>query len=301
VRAQFGTLRFYCSGNETIRDWCRAYSESKVFIGFVLRFSLGSHNGALEKTVWPGEMDYPDLSLLKRPQVALSHRISEIVGSRASRDQIVQELMRIAVEVGSCDVCLVYFSDPVNGDAVLRTSQLAHANKFEYVRPTLGEGVTGWDAEHREIVVLSRAASSDSRFKQFAWLLEEEFQALLSVPLIIRGKVMGVLNVHHREPHEHTTDEIVLTAFAGQQMASAIALSQLAVENARLKAETQEIKKRLEERRVLERAKGVLQERFKLTEEQAYVRLRNESRRSRRPIRELAEAVLMVEGMAPPK
>ena len=233
--------------------------------------------------------------------MALSRRISEIVSSRASRDQIVQELMQIAVEVGSCDVCLVYLSDPVNGDAVLRASQLAHPNKFEYVRPTLGEGVTGWSAEHREIVVLSRAASSDSRFKQFAWLLEEEFQALLSVPLISRGEVMGVLNVHHREPHEHSTDEIVLITFIGQQMASAIALSQLAVENARLKAETQEIKRRLEERRVLERAKGVLQERFKLTEEQAYVRLRNESRRSRRPIRELAETVLLVEGMAPPK
>jgi GAF domain-containing protein len=246
-------------------------------------------------------MHYPDLSLLKGPQVAFSRRISEIVGSRASRDQIVQELLRIAVEVGSCDACLVYLSDPVNGGGVLRASQLAHPNKFEYVRPTPGEGVTGWAPEHREIVVLSRAASPDSRFEQFARLLEEEFQALLSVPLISRGEVMGVLNVHHRAPHEHTTDEIVLTTFIGQQMASAIALSQLAVENARLKAETQEIKRRLEERRVLERAKGVLQERFKLTEEQAYVRLRNESRRSRRPIRDLAEAVLLVEGMAPPK
>jgi uroporphyrinogen-III synthase len=169
------------------------------------------------------------------------------------------------------------------------------------MRLKLGEGVTGWAAEQRRIVLLSRDASSDSRFKKYALLLEEKFQALLSVPLVSRGEVMGVLNVHHREPHEHTTDEIVLITFVGQQMASAIALSQLAVENARLKAETQEIKKRLEERKVLERAKGVLQERFKLTEEQAYVRLRNESRRSRRPLRELAEAVLLVEGMAPPK
>jgi signal transduction protein with GAF and PtsI domain len=251
--------------------------------------------------MWPGAMDYSDPSLLNGPRVALSNRISEIVNSRASRDQIVQELIRIAVEVARCDACLVYLSDPVNGDVVLRASQLAHPNKREYVRLKLGEGVTGWAAEHRKIVVLSRDASWDSRFKQFALLMEEKFQALLSVPLISRGEVMGVLNVHHREPHEHTTDEIVLITLVGQQMASAIALSHLAVENARLKAETQEIKRRLEERKVLERAKGVLQERFKLTEEQAYVRLRNESRRSRRPIHELAEAVLLVEGMAPPK
>jgi uroporphyrinogen-III synthase len=246
-------------------------------------------------------MDYPDPNLLKGPRLALSHRISEIVNSRAGRDQIIEELMPLAMEVASGDECLVCLSDPVNGDLVLTASRLAHANKTECMRLKLGEGVTGWAAEQRRIVLLSRDASSDSRFKKFALLLEEKFQALLSVPLVSRGEVMGVLNVHHREPHEHTTDEIVLITFVGQQMASAIALSQLAVENARLKAETQEIKKRLEERKVLERAKGVLQERFKLTEEQAYVRLRNESRRSRRPLRELAEAVLLVEGMAPPK
>lgn len=251
--------------------------------------------------MWLGEMDYSDSSLLRAPRVALSHRISEIVNSSEGRDHIIQELIRIAVEVASCDACLVYLSDPADGDVVIKASQLAHPDKIEYVRLKPGEGLTGWGAEHREIVPLSRDACSNSRFKQFALLLEEKFQALLSVPLISRGEVMGVLNVHHREPHEHTMDEIALITFVGQQMASAIALSQLAVENARLKAETQEIKRRLEERKVLERAKGVLQERFKLTEEQAYVRLRNESRRSRRPIRELAEAVLLVEGMAPLK
>jgi len=246
-------------------------------------------------------MDSSDPSLLRDPRVAMSRRITEIANSRAGRDQIIQELIQIAVEVASCDACLVYLSDPVNGDVVLRASQLVQPTKIECVRLKPGKGMTAWAAEHRKIALLSRDALSDPWFKQFALLLEGKYQALLSVPLISREEMMGVLNVHYQNPHEHTTDEIVLITFVGQEMASAIALSRSAVENARLKAETQEIKRRLEERKVLERAKGILQERFKLTEEQAYVRLRNESRRSRRPIRELAEAILLAEGMAPSK
>jgi AmiR/NasT family two-component response regulator len=45
----------------------------------------------------------------------------------------------------------------------------------------------------------------------------------------------------------------------------------------------------------MERAKGILQQRHGITEEDAYLRLRNQSRRLRRPIRELAEAIILTE------
>jgi AmiR/NasT family two-component response regulator len=48
----------------------------------------------------------------------------------------------------------------------------------------------------------------------------------------------------------------------------------------------------------VERAKGILQHRHNLTEEEAYLRLRNESRRLRRPMRELAEAIILSEDLS---
>ena len=71
----------------------------------------------------------------------------------------------------------------------------------------------------------------------------------------------------------------------------------IAIENARLMAETLEMKRNLETRKVVERAKGILQSRHGLTEEDAYLRLRNESRRLRRPMRELAEAVILADDL----
>ena len=56
-----------------------------------------------------------------------------------------------------------------------------------------------------------------------------------------------------------------------------------------------EMKRQLETRKAVERAKGILQRRQNLTEEEAYLRLRNESRRLRRPMKDLAEAIILAE------
>jgi AmiR/NasT family two-component response regulator len=69
-------------------------------------------------------------------------------------------------------------------------------------------------------------------------------------------------------------------------------------ENARLTAETEDMKRQLETRKAVERAKGILQRRHNLTEEEAYLRMRNESRRLRRPMKELADAIILAEELA---
>ena len=64
----------------------------------------------------------------------------------------------------------------------------------------VGEGVTGWVAEHKSVVALPSNASGDARFKRFQALVEDTYEAFLSVPLISGGEVIGVINVHHRQP-----------------------------------------------------------------------------------------------------
>ena len=139
---------------------------------------------------------------------------------------------------------------------------------------------------------------SDRRFKRFQALIEDTYEAFLSVPLVSGGEVIGVINVHHRKPHHHSADEMALLTFVGEQMGGAISKSVLAEQNARLLEETQEMKRQLETRKLVERAKGILQSKYKLTEEEAYLRLRNESRRLRRPMRDLAEAIILAEDLS---
>jgi uroporphyrinogen-III synthase len=231
-------------------------------------------------------------------QIGILHRISSIVSSELSLDEMLGEIIGLTSQVTECDACLVYLIEPDTGEIVLRASQVPHAADLGHLRMRMGEGVTGWVAEHKSVVALASNSSADHRFKRFPALIEDTYEAFLSVPLVNKGDIIGVINVHHRQQHDHTPEEIALLTFVGEQMGTAISRSGLEEENARLQEEALEAKRQLEIRKLVERAKGILQHRHNLTEEEAYLRLRNESRRLRRPMRELAEAIILAEDLS---
>jgi signal transduction protein with GAF and PtsI domain len=400
-------------------------------------------------------------------QVALLHRISSIVSSDQDLESILRELVTLTMNVTDSDACLVYLIDHGTNEIVLRASQLPHDAEIGKVRLKMGEGITGWVAVHNSVVALAKNAAADARFKRFSSLQEDSHEAFLSVPLVNSGELIGVINVHHREPHNHSSDEVALVTFIGEQMGGVIGRSRLAeqsqsavrrletlaavaqtisaegylerilqaisemvaetldsavcsillvdeekkeltvsaarcsspdymhrmpirmegsliehviresqpviipniheekayrypelarksgltsvlaapllsqgkvigsiniytrearsfgdeevgflkvvagqaaiaIQNARLMSETLDMKRTLEARKMVERAKGILQFKHNLTEEEAYLRLRNESRRLRRSMRDLAEAVILADDLnrkdgAPPE
>jgi signal transduction protein with GAF and PtsI domain len=389
-------------------------------------------------------------------QLELLRRVSGIVSSDLSLQRMLDALIGLVVSVTSCDACLVYLLDSSSAEIVLCASQLPHAGEIGKIRMKIAEGVTGWVAKHQSVVALSSRASKDPRFKFFYALPEDTYESFLSVPLIDSGQVIGVINVHHRQPHEHLREEVALLTYIAEQMGGAISKANLsersqaavkkveflaavgrtiatesyldrilqvisemvaetfdspvcsimivdegkqelslkaarcsspeylqkspikigdsfigrvvrdrqfvtvsdvaaeksykypelarrsglasllsvpllaglkvigtlniytrekrsftpeeigfaqavagqaalALENARLISETLEMKRTLEGRKVIERAKGILQHRHGVTEEQAYLKMRSESRRLRRPMRDLAEAIILAE------
>jgi two-component system, response regulator PdtaR len=231
-------------------------------------------------------------------QVSIFHQVSSILSSDLSLDEMLGEVIGLTVQISACDACLVYLIDHDSNEVVLRASQVPHAADLGNLRLKIGEGVTGWVAEHRSVVALASDAAKDARFKRFQGLIEDTYEAFLSVPMVSGGELIGVVNVHHRKPHDHTRDEIGALIFIGEQLGVAISKSLLEEENARLQEETAEMKRELQTRKLMERAKGILQQRHGISEEDAYLRLRNQSRRLRRPIRELSEAIILSEELS---
>ncbi len=239
------------------------------------------------------------MSLTGPDDISVLHRVSRIVSSELSLDEMLGEIVGLAASVAGCDACLVYLVETDTGEFVLRASQVPHAagpgNPAHEDRR--GRHGLGGGAPIAGPALASRAAQ-DSRFKMFPALVEDTYEAFLSVPLINKGRAIGVINVHHRDRHEHSVEEISTIQFIGEQMGNAIAKSLLEEENTRLSAETEDMKRQLETRKAVERAKGILQRRHNLTEEEAYLRMRNESRRLRRPMKELADAIILAEELA---
>jgi AmiR/NasT family two-component response regulator len=101
----------------------------------------------------------------------------------------------------------------------------------------------------------------------------------------------------------HTRDELVARAQAAGVMAyllkplrPAELAPALDLAVARF-AETRQLRQTLEERKVIERAKGRLMDRLNLSEDEAFRRLRRAAMNSRRPMVEIARALLVSESV----
>ena len=145
------------------------------------------------------------------------------ISSERSLDEMLGEIVGLASRVTSCDACLVYLVDGETDEFVLRASLVPHIKDVGHLRVKMGEGVTGWVAEHQSPVALSTKAASDSRFKMFPALVEDTYEAFMSVPVVSAGKAIGIINVHHRDKHNHSAEEISTIQFIGEQMGTAIA------------------------------------------------------------------------------
>src|SRR6202167_1582144 len=185
-----------------------------------------------------------------------------------------------------CDSCLIYVL--YGEDLVLRASKNPHPEIVDRLKLKVGQGITGWVAEHREPVVVPLRAFDDPRFKTFNDLPEDYFEAFLSVPLVSRGQVVGVVNLQHRKPHLHTKREIKLISMIGFLVGAEIEMARLESENAQLTGE-------LGNELLLERAKEVLQRDLKISSHDAYLALQRESQQRRKTVKEVAEAVLLTE------
>jgi AmiR/NasT family two-component response regulator len=100
--------------------------------------------------------------------------------------------------------------------------------------------------------------------------------------------VVGVINLQHRQPHTYTGRQIRLISMIGFLVGAEIELARLEVENSQLLQQ-------LETRKLLERAKGLLQRDLGLSEEQAYLTLQRQARQKRKTLKEIAEAVMLGE------
>ncbi|MFI5073263.1 MAG: ANTAR domain-containing protein, partial [Terriglobales bacterium] len=150
----------------------------------------------------------------------------------------------------------------------------------------MGQGITGWVAENKRPVAIARNALLDPRFQLFDELPEDLFEAFLSVPLLCRGRSVGVINLQHRQPHIYSRRQIQLISMIGFLVGAEI-------EMARLDSENLDLSEQLETRKLVERAKGILQRDLGLTEEQAYLALQRQSRQKRREMKEVAEAIVL--------
>lgn len=220
----------------------------------------------------------------KKKIEALS-KVSQTITSNLYLEEILKLIVMVTAEVMNSKICSLLLLDEEKNELVIRATQSVSEAYNRKPNIKLGEGIAGLVAkENRPIAVLD--VRKDDRYINRKIAEKENLCSLLSVPLCVKGKVIGVLNCYTTVKHKFTKEETdILTAVANQ--------AAVAIENANLMLKSKMIEEELKTRKLVERAKGILMEAQGISEEDAYKKIQKQAMNTRKTMREIAEAIIL--------
>jgi GAF domain-containing protein len=140
--------------------------------------------------------------------------------------------------------------------------------------------------EQRPVYVPDVTAEGGYFYRDLA--KREGLHSLLSVPMLMKNNVIGVINVYTSTLHLFSEEETkTLQTIANQ--------SAVAIEHTRLMEKSFEMQEALEVRKQVERAKGFLMASKGLSEPEAFRLMQRQSMNLRKSMREIADAIILAE------
>ena len=201
--------------------------------------------------------------------------------------EFLSRFIKIVIHIIPADSCLIYFFDKDSKQLTLVGSKKPHESAVGNITMHEGEGITGWVAEHKQTVAIEEKAYDDPRFKLFKQLPEDKYESFLSVPIINESGVVGVINFQNKSPQKFTPEQI-------RTIESLVKIIASAFVNILLERKVNKLELQLEERKLVEKAKGVLMKVRNITEDEAFRLIRSEAMNKRKSMKEIAEAILIV-------
>jgi len=222
-------------------------------------------------------------------QLSAMSEIGQIVGSGRLLDEMLQLIVNMISETMEARVCSIMLVDHKKNELVLKAAQCSSQEYWR--RPNLKIGkslISKVVKEGKPLIVKDVTREEGYLYPDLA--KREGVRSLVSLPVSVKDRVIGVVNVYSSEERVYSKDDLRILETVCHQAA-------MAIENTKLAMEVQERDEALEARKIVDRAKSVLQKRLSISEDQAYRRLREQSMRSRRTMKEIAEAVVLSEEM----
>ncbi|MGD1000273.1 MAG: GAF domain-containing SpoIIE family protein phosphatase [Candidatus Brocadiia bacterium] len=168
---------------------------------------------------------------------AIFKEISDIVASQKDSERVLNELVRRVgrmLEVNRCSLMLI---EPGGKTLRIRAAHGIAPDVVKAARIRMGEGIAGWVALHGRPLLVKDVATHPLFKRQSA--AHYSTRSLLSVPLLFRDRVIGVLNVNNKRDGAvfKESDQVLLSTVANFLV--------IALEKAELR-EVEEEKKRID-------------------------------------------------------
>jgi uroporphyrinogen-III synthase len=312
---------------------------------------------------------------MKKNSLEIILKVLEILNNSRNLSQMLNMICVSACQLTNADNCFIYLYDKENDELVLMGSSSIGHHAVGRIKLQMGEGLAGFVGKERKIISISKKAYKDKRFKVFKNLKEDTYEAIISVPIIFKDNLVGVMNVQHKNEHKYTRNEKTILKMLSELVSGALErdwlyeqykkkaeileniLDSILDENgdicqkiemmifkiikkpvkviqdnkvqadikshyfsvilsdknltdeqkkaillilnqADLIMKNKKLKDEIEERKLVERAKGILMK-YGMSEEDAYNYIRKKAMDSRKTIKEIAESIVILKEVRP--
>jgi len=218
-------------------------------------------------------------------QIEALSKVANLITSGLYLGELLRLVVQVTAEIMNSKICSLMLLDPERKELVIRATQSISEEYNKKPNVKSGEGIAGMVAkENKPICVLD--VKEDIRYMNRAIAEKEGLCSLASVPLAVKGRVIGVLNCYTSKKHKFTKPELeVLTVLANQ--------AAVAIENAELDLRARSAEEALTTRKFIERAKDILSQEVNITPSEAFRLMQKQSMDCRKTMKEIAEAIIL--------
>jgi GAF domain-containing protein len=218
-------------------------------------------------------------------QINALARVARLISSGMYLDELLKLIVHVTAEVMQSKICSLMLLDPETKELVIKSTQSVSERYNNKPNIKLGEGIAGMVAKDNKLLC-SRDVRKDRRYVNREIARSEAIVSLASVPLAVKGKVIGALNCYTSEEHEFSPAELdILTTVAAQAAA--------AIENAELDLRARSAEEALQTRKLIERAKEILSQDANMPPSEAFRLIQKQSMDKRKTMKEIAEAIIL--------
>ncbi len=213
-------------------------------------------------------------------------KVSQSITSEKYLDEILSLIVVVTAEMLNSKICSVMLLDPKGLELVIRATQSLSEEYRRKPNLKVGSSLIGEAVRNKKPLTVENV-QSEERYYYRELAIKEGLTSMIAVPMIVREKVVGVLNVYTKAQHSFSRAEQDVLQMVANQAA-------VAVENTKLMEEAFKAKEALETRKLVERAKGALMSLHHLSEDQAYRMINKKSMDTCKSMKEIAESILLM-------
>jgi len=218
-------------------------------------------------------------------QIEALSKVASLIASGMYLDELLRLIVNVTADAMNSKISSLMILDTEKKELVTRATQSVSEAYNKKPNLKLGDGIAGLVAqENKPIIVLD--LQKDQRYLNRDIAKKEGLVSLASVPLAVKGKVIGVLNCYTSKKHQFSkTDLDILSALANQ--------AALAIENAELALRARSAEEALLTRKLVERAKEILAMEVNILPSEAYRLIQKQSMDTRKSMRDISEAIIL--------